>query len=192
MIMIDIETLGLKPGSVIPTIGYCVFNWEGIIDRGTFAVDIENGEVGEMDVSTVKFWLQGDPAAIVKTFFRTEPPPQPFAHALSAIGHLIKLPEVQADQGVWANGPTFDLTHLDHWYHRYGLKTPWHYRSPRCMRTFCEVANRLTGWDMDVVRKRLQQEHANVLTAHDAEDDAVLQAMLVIDANSALVNLRRE
>lgn len=189
MIMLDIETLGLTPGSFIPTIGWCVFDWDRIIDRGTIAVDIETMP-GKVDVSTVKFWLQQEPEAIAKTFFRDEPRPVHWMSALNALADLIKLPEAKADQGVWGNGVLFDLGHLEFWYAQAQQKVPWHYRSPRDMRTFCDTVARMTSWNSDDAREREQLKHAATLTRHDAEDDAVLQALMLISANASLQRLR--
>lgn len=188
MLMLDIETLGLTPGSLIPTIGWCVFTWEGIVDRGTFSIDIEKMP-GKLDVSTVKFWLQQDPEAIAKTFFRDDTP-LPWPIALAELAKLVKLPETQADQGVWGNGVLFDLGHLEFWYAQAQAKVPWHYRSPRDMRTYCAVVAEMTGWDQAVATQYLQEQHASTLTKHDAEDDAVLQALVLIDAHEAMRALR--
>lgn len=190
MIMIDIETLGLRPGAPIATIGYCHFDWSGIKDSGTFAINLNIGNIGKAaDPSTIKFWLQQSPEAIQKTFFRPQEEQRDWVTALLHLATTVKFSEREFGEGVWANGPLFDLAHLEYWYDQASERAPWSHRSPRDCRTFYEAAQRLTGWDRDEATQRIQAKHTSELTAHDAEGDAILQALLVIDANDALKRL---
>ncbi len=185
MLMIDIETLGLQPGAPIPTIGYCHFGWDGIKDHGTIAINIENWRSAKPDPATIKFWLRQSPEAIAKTFFRDEQ--QTWVEALIALAGTVRHSQIYGD-GVWANGPLFDLGHLEYWYDQMSEKTPWSHRDPRDCRTLYEIANRLTKWDRNAATIYLKEMHPN-LVEHDAEHDAILQALLIIDANDALCAL---
>ncbi len=190
MLMLDIETLGLRPGAPIPTIGYCHFDWDGIKDHGTIAINLGIGNIGKSpDIGTIKFWLQQSPEAIAKTFFRPQEEQRDWVTALNLLSTTVKFDEKEFGEGVWANGPLFDLAHLEFWYDQMSEKTPWSHRSPRDCRTIYETAQRLTGWDRDEATERLRLKHPE-LVAHDAEHDAVLQALLVIDANDALMRQR--
>jgi len=190
MIMIDIETLGLRPGAPIATIGYCHFDWIGIKDSGTIAINLNIGNIGKAaDPSTIKFWLQQSPEAIQKTFFRPQEEQRDWVTALLHLATTVKFSEREFGEGVWANGPLFDLAHLEYWYDQASEKTPWSHRSPRDVRTFFDTAQRFVGWDRDEATQRIQVKHTSELTAHDAEGDAILQALLVIDANNALKRL---
>jgi len=186
MIMIDIETLGLRPGAPIPSIGYCYFDWDGIRDHGTIAINLEVGNIGKAaDIGTIKFWLRQDHAAIQKTFFRPEDQQHDWVRALYMLGEKVQFSRTIGEEGVWANGPLFDLAHLEYWYDQMSEKAPWSYREPRDCRTLFEIARLLTGWDRSVVTQALKDQHPALLVEHDAEHDAILQALLVIDAYHA-------
>lgn len=190
MIMIDIETVGLRPGSFIPTIGYCHFDWTGVKDSGTIAIKLENWTAAKSDISTVKFWLQQGQEAIAKTFFRDEKLQIDWVRALSLLAEKIRFNQKEFGEGVWANGPLFDLAHLEYWYDQMSEKPPYSHREPRDCRTFFDTVARITGWDRDAATTYLKARYPD-LTTHDAEQDAILQALLVIDANDALTGLKR-
>lgn len=186
MLMIDIETLGLRPGAPIPSIGYCHFDWNGIKDSGTIAINLEIGNIGKTaDISTIKFWLRQPVDAIQKTFFRPEDQQHDWVRALSMLADTVRFNEKEFGEGVWANGPLFDLAHLEFWYDQMSERPPWSHRAPRDCRTFFETASSLTGWDRQEATTRIRASHAT-LTEHDAENDAILQALLVLDAMRAL------
>lgn len=187
MIMIDIETLGLRPGAPISSIGYCHFDWSGVKDSGIIPINLEIGNIGKnADPSTIKFWLQQPKDAIIKTFFRDGQ--LTWVEALMLLAEKVRFNEREFGEGVWANGPLFDLAHLEFWYDQMTEKVPWSHRSPRDCRTFYETAGMLTGWDRATVTKRLKETHKD-LVEHDAEHDAILQTLLVIDARNAMMRL---
>lgn len=179
MIMLDIETLGLQPGAPIPAIGYCHFDWHGIKDSGKLSINIESWHNAKPDPATIKFWLRQSPEAIEKTFFAD--PQQTWVEALLALSGKVKFNEQEFGEGVWANGPLFDLAHLEYWYNQMSEKTPWSHRSPRDCRTLWDMCYLLTGWDRNEATERVKIGRPE-LVAHDAEHDAILQALLVIDA----------
>lgn len=187
MIMIDIETLGLRPGAPIPSIGYCIFDWDGIKDHGTIAINIDNWVNAKPEISTVKFWLQCAPEAIAKTFFRPDEELLTWVEALLALKNTVTVSQIYGE-GVWANGPLFDLAHLEYWYEQMYERAPWSHRLPRDCRTLFEVAMSFADWDRSAASEALKEQHGEHLTHHDAESDAVLQALLVIDAHRALHN----
>src|SRR6478609_2831880 len=64
-IMLDLETLGQKPGSVILSIGACVFDRVGVHERFYTRVDPQSCiDAGlQADLSTFLWWMkQGDEA----------------------------------------------------------------------------------------------------------------------------------
>jgi len=183
LLMIDIETLGLNPGAKVPTIGWARFTPTGVEDSGTINVDLDSH--GNIEIDTVRFWLKQSPEAIERTFFRDEPG--------VAIGEALKSVKMLADSvdEVWANGPTFDLAHLETLKRRHApnLGDLWSYRKPRDCRTLFETARIFTRWDRDAAQKLFSEQ--KWVVAHDAESDARIQAMLVIDAYDALMNVSR-
>jgi hypothetical protein len=189
MIMIDIETLGLRPGAPIPTIGYCIFGWDGVKDHGTIAIDIERWPAAKPEIGTIKFWLRQSPEAIKSTFFRSEDSLLSWPQALMRLQQTVDFAQGSYGEGVWANGPLFDLAHLEYWYDQLSEKSPWTHRQPRDCRTLFETASDLTGWDQRVTTQHMRENiDASFVTMHDAESDAILQALVVIDAHDAIMS----
>lgn len=169
-LMIDIETLGTAPGSVILSIGATAF-------------DAETGEFGEyfyaaidpqsavasgltLDVSTVKWWMEQSAEARADAFSGT----RLFGLVLGEFGDYVR--RVDASR-VWAKPPSFDVVLLESAFRACSILIPWSYRTPRDCRTLFDI----TG--------AVQPE---VGTAHNALDDAKSQALGVIDAYRILAS----
>lgn len=75
---------------------------------------------------------------------------------------------------LWANDPHFDVSILAACFRAVGMPEPWHYRSPRSMKTITEAA----GMTSD--------DYYSYGTGHHALDDAIAQAMTVCKAHSRL------
>lgn len=75
---------------------------------------------------------------------------------------------------IWANDPHFDVSILAAVFDAVGLPVPWHYRSPRSMKTAIDMAG------------LKPEEYCNYGTAHNALDDAIAQAMTVCKAHERL------
>lgn len=71
---------------------------------------------------------------------------------------------------IWANDPHFDIAILEGVFYAVGVPVPWHYRSPRSMKTVTDLAG-LT-----------RDEYANYGVAHHALHDAIAQAMTISTA----------
>lgn len=166
--MIDIETLGLKPGSVILSIGAVAFDavtgelgpeFYGKLDLAT---SMAMGMT--VDPGTIAWWMKQSDEARAAAFDYA-------AHPLTAVEGLTEFIGMQAPERVWAKPPSFDLVLLEALFAACHCMIPWHYRSPRDCRTLFDLAN---------------IEQPKVGTAHDALDDARSQARGVILAYSAL------
>lgn len=154
--MLDIETLGKNPGSVIVSLGAVKFDHKGVGDTYYTRIDPDSCvRVGlRMDASTVIWWMQQNDSA------RREicQPGQSIQHALKEFSDWIG----GTNPEVWGNGATFDNVLVSEAYLACDIKRPWRYPDERCYRTvknmFPSVPMQLSG------------------TAHNALDDARNQA----------------
>ena len=171
-IMLDLETLGTRPGSVIVAIGAVRFDARGIIDqfyaRVSAADCVAHGL--HLDVSTVMWWLkQKDEARMEITR-----PGVLLTEALCSFANFISdddrpntAPKV-GDVEVWGNGANFDNALLGAAYNACGMKTPWSFWNDRCYRT-------MKSMHTNVVAPRRDGVH------HNALDDAAFQALHLIE-----------
>lgn len=171
--MIDIETLGKKPGCVIASIGIVEFDPRaGTISRSDYikldiAKQIKNGRV--IDADTLVWWFNQSGEAIADTF-GGETVSLPLG--LCALDCFIKANLDYEKSGFWANSPSFDLAILEEAHAAFGFKEPWSYRQPRDCRTLFDV----TGFDYKTFSKTIGN------TEHNALNDAKVQAFGVIEA----------
>jgi len=158
-VMVDIETLGLEPGSAILSIGAVEFDSHGPKDSFYQSIDLVScQEAGlEIDADTLDWWLhQGEEAKEQLTG----------GEDLAAV--LSDFRDWYVRHGfdeVWANSPSFDCEHLETAYAAVGQSEPWHFKDERDFRT-------VTSLPVDVDIK-----HDGV--GHDALDDAVYQSRVV-------------
>jgi len=138
-VMIDIETLGTRPGSVILSIGAVRFNpsagdADPMIGGKTFyrSIDVFDSLMHGLTVDpvTCKWWSNQDPASLGAVCNATHDL-KPALHALSVF--------INHDDYVWAKGPDFDLVLLEAAYIKVGLKRPWNYRNTRDVRTILHI-----------------------------------------------------
>ena len=160
--MLDLETLGNKPGSVIGAIGAVTFGDGKIISEFYQRVDAQSCiDAGlKMDVSTVMWWLaQGGEARaeMVKEGFALQEILRWFSQRLAEAS-----PDPE-DVVLWGNGAAFDNVLLAAAYDACRRDRPWKCWNDRCYRTvkalFPAVPFQRVG------------------THHNALDDARSQAM---------------
>lgn len=164
---VDIESMGVRPGSAVVGIGACFF-------------DVSTGQIGErfyravnlascvkhgltMDAGTVMWWLGQSDAARDAIRFSTYTLPQALADFAEWIHKTASRDTVRP----WARGPSFDCALLTHAYKACGIELPWLYWNERCHRT-------LTARNPSVPEPERGGEH------HNAQDDAVHQAKWLI------------
>lgn len=171
-VMIDIETLGTAPGSVILSIGAVAFDAEsGIMGEEFYiAIDPEDAVSKGLttDISTMIWWMKQSPEAIADAFSGT----CPLTSALIALGEYVKRNEPEQ---VWAKPPSFDIVLLEAAYRAACVTIPWHYRTPRDLWTLISVTGAV---------------QPDIGTAHNALDDAKSQALAVIDGYARLALLK--
>ena len=165
-IMLDIETLGTTPGSVILSIGACAFDPQSPVqDTGAeFYVNIDTADSKArgltVDPRTVAWWSQQSEAARAALLVD----PQPLYDALHAFSTWWNTYD---GQFVWSHGANFDQPLVEAACRAVGLAAPWMFYNSRCTRT----AYALAGVDP---RKMHGSE-----TAHNALHDAKAQARAV-------------
>ena len=160
-VMVDLETLGTRPGAVIVSIGAVVFDADGPDNDLTFEerIDIDSClRCGlTVDGGTLEWWLRQNDRA--RAIFQAKG--KPLTQALADFaGWLAALP---GGLRLWGNGASFDCALLAEAYRRAGwLELPWKYTAERCYRTLAAL--------------RPELPKAKALVAHCALDDALAQA----------------
>lgn len=169
-IMLDLETLGTRPGSVILTIGAVAFSVEnGVTDSYYESIDREDSEKYGLRVcpNTQAWWMDQSQQSIDAAF-------SGLADLESTLegfrGWVANLPISEwRDVRLWGNGSDFDNSLLAEVYavlsEDYGvpaLLQPWSFTGNRCYRT---VKNLFPGVTVP-----------SVGTMHNALDDATYQA----------------
>lgn len=171
-IMVDIETLGSDPGSVILSIGAVSFTSPDMCEESVSpwvgnefyrTIDIFSCLMHGLTINheTVKWWReQSDEAKIAA---------QPIGGVVTLSRALAEFAKYVRGHGlprVWAKGPDFDLVVLHSAYKAVGLAVPWQYRNARDVRTIYDLAGGI-------------KEPTNGVD-HSALDDAKNQAQGVI------------
>lgn len=165
-VMLDLETWGTEPGCDIRSIGAVVFDPESLNVLDTsFYQAVSGGEQYGLvrDPNTVEWWDNQSEEA--RSAFAK---PVHILRGLNEFSVWYGMLGDPAEVTLWCNGPHFDEVILKAAYKACEVKHPWHYRAPRDFRTIMEAA----GWP-DVHRAG---------TYHNALDDAITQAIGVIEA----------
>lgn len=159
-IMVDLETLGTQPGSVILSIGAVEFD----PDRGlgaAFYTVISRGscllEGLTEDANTLAWWSRQSKEARAVLDQANSPSAHTLHHALQDFWAFMR-----RDDEVWGNGSDFDNVLLAAAYQATGLPLPWKFWNNRCYRTLKSLRP-----DVPFVRSG---------THHNALDDARTQA----------------
>jgi hypothetical protein len=128
--MFDIETLGVGPAATILTIAAQSFDplGTGYGPRQYYArITLESQENRNIDDDTIAWWAT-QPEAQAEAF--AEDNRIPLDQALDELGKLI-----WTSNYLYANGPTFDCTIIEHAYKSYNKPIPWQYYKVRDART---------------------------------------------------------
>lgn len=168
-IMLDLETLGTAPGSVIAAIGAVAFDpVAGELGR-TFYRVIDPASAQRagltLDAGTVKWWLKQSDAARLALAEAGDP--------LDQVLHEFSWWFRDVDgRFLWGHGANFDEPMLAAAYRATPWRMPWGYSASRCTRTIFDLA--------DVAPDRAEGVH------HNALSDALAQAHAVIAAYAKL------
>jgi len=158
--MVDIETLGTRPGDVILSIGACLFDVEKGIYKEfykTISQDSSKAAGLRAQKSTIEWWTQQSPEARAMAF-KGE-------HDLTAVlkEFATWLPP---DALVYGNGANFDNALVAAAYRAVSLPLPWKFWNDRCYRTISAM--------------HAKTKIERVGTYHNALDDAKTQALRLI------------
>jgi hypothetical protein len=172
-IMIDIETLGKKPGCIVTSIGACVFSKDGIGETFQENISIvDSQKLGlTMDASTVFWWMQQDTSVRKGQFaYGVEP-----GAALMSLYHWVQqqrgLSTMDKENPirVWGNGASFDVPILEAVYEKAQHPPPWLFWESMCYRT---LKNQFPAKELQPPKN---DKH------HDALADAIWQAEHLIN-----------
>jgi len=153
-VMLDLETLGPRSGSVITSIGAVKFDLDGTGAAFHRTIDIVDSQSHglEIDADTLQWWLEQSDEA--RKELQGE---RPLKDVLGQFSSFVK----RVDE-IWANAPTFDCVILRGAYEAIDRDPPWSFRDERCFRTLRHLPQ-FIGTD-------------HVGTEHNARDDALSQA----------------
>lgn len=157
-IMVDLETMSVRPNAIIVSIGAVYFDETEIGDTFYRRIDIADSirQGFLLDASTLKWWLsQRDGARQEIVDASAE---DTVKTALREFSQFVK----DKEHRVWGNGAAFDNVILRNAYINSGIPTPWIPWKDRCFRT-------LKSMFPDTVEPTRQGTH------HNALDDAVHQ-----------------
>jgi hypothetical protein len=167
-VMIDIETLGTKPGSAILSIGAVMFGSSGLGDTFYQPVSLQScTNLGlKIDAHTVAWWMkQSDEAR--HAAFRD--------NALSLPVILMRFSEWFVAQNArypWCHGATFDVPILEAAYEACGMLAPWKFYDVRDTRTLYDLAG--------VKPDRSQGTHHNALDDARAQAEAAVRSLQLV------------
>lgn len=136
--VVDLETMGILPGSKLLSIGavgfHCTnfgFGLSGVTDTLNFNYDIANCP-GQEDPETVAWWKTQGPASWewvqeLSSGYRGRPIEEAIASFYDFVEKL-KIEAATAGRKVqfWSRG-NFDFPHLECWFRRFDFPIPWQY-----------------------------------------------------------------
>lgn len=149
-VMLDLETMGLRPNAAIVSIG--AVHFEGVTDQslshGTVLGNNDLRVVDSMhvavslkscldaglttDQSTVDWWSKQ--SAEARSSWQQEGAPT-LEDALTSLSAFVRRMGSEKDVCPWGNGADFDLVLLKSAYGALGADPPWRYWNHRCYRT---------------------------------------------------------
>ena len=170
-IMIDIETLGTRPGCVVLSIGACEFSSDGIGEEFYTAIDPESCTDWGLTIEprTALWWM--DQSQDARDFI-TKSKKIALDLALNDFAKAFKWKGKQ----IWCNGASFDFPILTAALHAVGKREPWEYWATNDYRTI----KNLVGVNVYEACK------VDATVKHNALADAVAQAQTLINMSKYL------
>lgn len=162
-VMVDLETLGKRPGCIVLSIGAVVFDEGGLHDEFYAEINQSSSELHGLraDMSTVHWWNEQSAEArgvLERTLsWKTS---ADLVYVLTNFANWL-VPNI-GDVEVWGNGAAFDNIILAECYVAASMNLPWKWSNDRCYRT-------LKNLFPDI-------PFARIGTHHNALDDTKSQA----------------
>jgi len=139
MIMVDIETLGTKPNTVILSIGAVYISPELLVSHEFYRIIERKQSQADrhIDIDTLEWWMQKEN---IDKYPKTDTQSPFLSEALYQFN--VWFEKVSSTNNItansiefWAKGTDFDFTILRNAYEGRGLKIPWVYNTMRDLRT---------------------------------------------------------
>lgn len=130
---LDIETVGLRPGSGIWQIGCIAIENPDWLFKATISPTEALKPPFSFEDATVRWQLEKNLENYDKAFYSFSQPD--IRSMLLAFGDWYRNLAANHEIFLWTKGPHFDIAILDEAYSRFGLDAPWKYYSIRDMRT---------------------------------------------------------
>ncbi len=172
-IMVDIETLGTRPGAIVLAAAFVRCSDEAHMTLNLSIPDQEALAL-ETDPATAAWWRDQE-AKHPGAWATATANPMPLAVALPYIGQWLTWARGADDFQLWCHGATFDAPLLFEIYRRAGVACPWQ---------FWQVRDTRTLYDLALIRK----EDYAVPPPHVALNDAIGQTRAF---NAAMAVLAR-
>ena len=189
-VMLDLETLGQEPGSVILTISAVQFDLEtgrtGLIFHES--INLESSlRIGlKIDPETFKWWLgrsKESRTALQNDLNKGSDIRDVLADFDAFLGSLphesLRQLYPKSDIIVWGRGPRFDMGLLTFAYKTLNYNIPWNFRNERCVRTYESLRPE--------IKERVDQEERGIL--HNGVDDAKHQIKYIQKIHYAVKDL---
>lgn len=175
-IMLDLESLGVRPGAVVLSAAFVRFTDEAHMTVNLNVPDQEMLGL-EKDESTCAWWRDQE-AGTPGTWARATSNPQPLAIALPYIATWMNWAAPDGDFQIWCHGATFDCPLLGEVFRRSNIDCPWGGRN------FWRIRDTRTLYDLAGINPK----DFSVPPPHVALNDAIGQTRA---ANAALAILAR-
>lgn len=178
-IMLDLEWMGKPPNAAIIAIGAVAICRESLSVLGSISLQVSlesSMKAGcKVDADTILWWMQQSDEA--RRVFMDNDSALKLSTALIHLNDFIKLHEYGSAKvyrpltKVWGYGANADNAVIDFAYKASSINKPWGFRADKCFRT------RMDDFSQDI--------WVDFGTAHNAHDDAMAQALTLIETYKA-------
>lgn len=160
-LMLDLETLGTKPGCSILSIAAVPFAVDYPLEP--FYEKISAASCTEMklasDHKTMDWWGKQSEVARKEAFSGT----QHIMNVLTLFASYCR--QLPAAPIIWGNGADFDAPILETAYNACGIPIPWHYADKRCYRTLKNMFSMIEQTKPRIAHNALEDARAQADTA---------------------------